>query len=695
LGSFLAWITMSACAATQTSSPAAWINTGQWSATVTQGPLGGPLAVDSSGDLLVANSLVGFSAPTKILGGVSAASNWVSKVGASGVPVFAVQIGGIYDAYQIAADSTGNVLIAGAGPAAGGLPVTPNAYNPSPSGDNSAFVCKLSGVNGSPIFCTYLNFNKTGIVGIAADAQGDVYILVGGLNTPTVTTRGALSIGGQDVVLLKLDPSGQNLLYAAAFGGDGTDSPAALSVDANGNAYVIGSTTSTDFPGAADGAIPTPSGSFVAKVDPTGSKLLYASYGRANEFPATLSVDPSGAAYVTGTVAQGGLYVRKYSADGTAVAYENFLPGTAGSQVRGSAVDTAGILSTIGSAGSIAFPQLSSVAACQPLDAPSLGSSVGSYLIRLAADGSVLQSTFFPSDFPSESFQPAGGGSVISIQQGGGWVAGSPFNSDGPTGAGVIQLGPDLTAISPVNVGCLANGASFLPGSITAGEIVSIFGSGLGPAAPAIRTLDSNGGIASALDGVQVTFDGTPAPLLYIQDAQINAITPWELTGKTTTEMCVVYNGNQACVTPSVVASAPGLFVTALGDAAALNQDGTLNSSANPAPVGSIVSLYATGLGAISPAPADGAIVQLPLPTLVNPVQVNFTAADPQNTNSIPAEVLYAGPAPFQVAGLYQMNVRIPSGSAGLFYIPGNYFSSGGAGAKVFVTPVPPSTSEP
>jgi uncharacterized protein (TIGR03437 family) len=74
---------------------------------------------------------------------------------------------------------------------------------------------------------------------------------------------------------------------------------------------------------------------------------------------------------------------------------------------------------------------------------------------------------------------------------------------------------------------------------------------------------------------------------------------------------------------------------------------------------------------------------------------VNFTPADPQNTNSIPAEVLYAGPAPFQVAGLYQMNVRIPSGSAGLFYIPGNYFSSGGAGAKVFVTPVPPSTSEP
>jgi uncharacterized protein (TIGR03437 family) len=683
---------MSACAAAQTSSPAPWINTGQWPATVTQGPLGGPLAVDSSGDLLVANSLVGFSAPTKILGATSP-SSLVSKLNASGVPVFAVQIGGISDAYQIAADSTGNVLIAGDGPAAGGLPVTPNAYNSSPSGDNSAFACKLSGVNGTPIFCTYLNFNQTGIVGIAADAQGHVYILAGGLTTPIVTTPGALSIGSQDVVLLKLDPSGQNLLYAAAFGGTGLDSPAALSVDANGNAYVVGQTDSTDFPGASAGAIPTPSGSFVAKVDPTGAKLLYASYGGVNEFPATLSVDPSEAAYVVGTVAQGGLYVRKYSVDGTAVAYETFLAGTAGSQVRGSAVDSAGILTTIGSAGSIAFPQLSSVAACQPLMAPSLGSSVGSYLIRLAADGSVLQSTFFPSDFPSESFQPAGGSSVISTQPGGGWVAGSPFNSNGPTGAGVVQLGPDLTAISPVNIGCMANAASFLPGSITAGEIVSIFGSGLGPATPAIWALDSNGRIASALAGVNVTFDGTPAPLLYVQDGQINAIAPWELTGKATTQMCVVYNGNQACVTPSVVAAAPGLFVTGQDDAVAVNQDGTLNSSANPAPVGSIVSLYATGLGAVSPTPADGALVQLPLPALVIPVQVNFAPADPQNTNSIPADVLYAGPAPFQVAGLYQMNVRIPSGSAGLFYIPDNYFSSGGA--KVFVTPVPPSSSEP
>ena len=468
-------------------------------------------------------------------------------------------------------------------------------------------------------------------------------------------------------MLLKLDPSGQRLLYAAAFGGNGTDSPAALSVDADGNVYVVGETTSTDFPGTATGAIPAPSGSFVAKVDPTGSKLLYASYGRANEYPVTLAVDPSGAAYVAGTAGLGDLFARKYSADGTAVAYETVLPGTAGSQVRGSAVDGSGILTTIGFAGSIAFPQLFSVAACQSLVESSLANFPDSYMIRLAADGSVLQSTFFPSAFPSASFSPAAGGSVISTAAGKGWVAGWPFNVNGPTGVGVVELGPDLTAISPVNIGCMANGASFFPGSITAGEIVSIFGSGLGPTAPAIWALDSNGRLASTLDDVEVTFDGIPAPLLYVQDGQINAITPWELAGKTTTQMCVVYGGNQQCVTPSVAAAAPAVFVTGqqggtAGSAVAVNQDGTLNSSASPAPVRSVVSIYATGLGAISPAPPDGAIVQLPLPALVNMAQVNFRPADPQNTNSIPAEVLYAGPAPFQVAGLYQINIRIPSG---------------------------------
>jgi uncharacterized protein (TIGR03437 family) len=649
--------------------------------------------VDSSGDLLVANALVGFSTPSKILGGTSAAPTWVSKINASGTPAFGVQVGGTLGINLIGADNAGNVLIAAIGSAAGGLPVTPNAYSSTPSsGSSPTYACKLSGVDGTPIFCTYLNINQVNLAGIGADGQGDVYILVGATTKSIVPTPGALSLGSQNVVLLKLDPTGQKLIYAAAFGGDGMDSPVALSVDAQGDAYVVGDTTSTTFPGAGAGAISTPSGSFVAKVNPSGSEILYASYGRAQETPEALDVDTTGAAYVSGTVGIGPIYVRKYTADGTAVAYETVLPGSEqayvepgyGTYVSGAAVDSAGVLTMFGYTNSITFPAHSSLATCPALELsyPAFIPQV-SYMLRLRADGSVLQSTFYPYDIPTPPFSNGAGapgsGSILFTGEEIGWVAsiggiqsGANFFQE----VGVVQIGPDLTPISPVNIGCVANTASFEAGNIAPGEIITIFGSGLGPSTPQPYMLDSNGRVASTLAGVEVNFDGTPVPLLYVQDNQINAITPWGLAANSlsgTTTMCVAYSGNQQCVTPKVGAVAPDVFVinSSPGDrptgpthAAAVNQDGTLNSTANPAQVGSIVSIYATGLGDISPAPINGSFVQLPLPALINPVQIYFYATE---GNPILAEVLYAGPAPLEVGGLFQINVRIPSGTTGVF----------------------------
>jgi hypothetical protein len=281
----LAWLALAGCAGAQTlSSPQPWGAIGQWSAAATQGGTMGPVAVDSSGDLLVSNALVGVSASTKILGSTSAGSSWVSKLNASGASVFGVQIAGVDLFEAVAADSAGNVLVAGYGPA-GGLPVTPNAYSSSPSGEGSQFACKLNGADGTPVFCTYLNSTQISINGIGADASGNVYILAIDLMASIVTTPGALSLGSRDVVLLKLDPTGEKLLYAAAFGGNGTESPLDLSVDGDGNAYVMGETSSTNFPGASTGAIPTPSGSFIAKVDPTGSKILTLPMGARRKFP--------------------------------------------------------------------------------------------------------------------------------------------------------------------------------------------------------------------------------------------------------------------------------------------------------------------------------------------------------------------------------------------------------------------------
>ena len=129
----------------------------------------------------------------------------------------------------------------------------------------------------------------------------------------------------------------------------------------------------------------------------------------------------------------------------------------------------------------------------------------------------------------------------------------------------------------------------------------------------------------------------------------------------------MLYQGKTSRVTTLPVApTAPGIFTansTGSGQAAALNQDGTLNSASNPAQVGSVITLYATGEGQTSPGGVDGKLATGS--TLPMPVQtVNVTIG------GLPAVVNYAGAAPTLVAGLMQINVQIPSGFAAASAIP-------------------------
>ena len=109
-----------------------------------------------------------------------------------------------------------------------------------------------------------------------------------------------------------------------------------------------------------------------------------------------------------------------------------------------------------------------------------------------------------------------------------------------------------------------------------------------------------------------------------------------------------------------VAATSPGIFTSntsGRGNAAALNQDGSLNSAANPANPGSVVVLYVTGEGAVTPTVSDGTLSQTPLAKPVAAVVVRI--------GTLPAAVEYAGAAPNLVAGLMQINVRVPMGIAG------------------------------
>jgi uncharacterized protein (TIGR03437 family) len=154
----------------------------------------------------------------------------------------------------------------------------------------------------------------------------------------------------------------------------------------------------------------------------------------------------------------------------------------------------------------------------------------------------------------------------------------------------------------------------------------------------------------TTLAGTQVLFDGIPAPLLYVSRDQINAVTPFALSaGKPTTVRVVAGTAASPDFQGVVIPSRPAIFGS--GTAAAVNQDGTINSASNPAKLGSVVAVWATGTGPVYPTPADG--------------QVATTAQDYHCCQLYildkPAEVLYAGAAPGIVAGVVQINFRVPA----------------------------------
>ena len=216
------------------------------------------------------------------------------------------------------------------------------------------------------------------------------------------------------------------------------------------------------------------------------------------------------------------------------------------------------------------------------------------------------------------------------------------------------------TALPARALNFVVNGASGQPGPIAPGQIVALFGEGLGPAALAGARLNGDGTLAANIEGTRVLFDEFPAPLVYASTNQAAAIVPYEVAQRGSTEVTFETDGIRSNpLVVSIAGAAPGIFTqnsSGRGLGAILNQDNALNSIASPAAKGSIVVLYATGEGQTSPEGSTGRIAAtvFPRPTLPVSVQVG----------GIGAEVLYAGAAPGQVAGLFQVNLRVPEGIA-------------------------------
>ena len=225
-----------------------------------------------------------------------------------------------------------------------------------------------------------------------------------------------------------------------------------------------------------------------------------------------------------------------------------------------------------------------------------------------------------------------------------------------------------------IAIGGLAHGASFGGGTMAPGLIFSVFGVRLGPSQLATLRLDERGRFATELEGTRVLFNSTPAPMIFTSANQVSAIAPYDIeinsrfndeTGEfelegQLTRVEVEYQGVRSEVTGAEGReAAPGIFTldsSGSGQAAALNQDGTINRISNPAAPGSIIVFYATGEGQTDPPGVDGLIATEAFPKPLLPVDVQIGGQT--------ADVLYAGAAPGLVAGVLQINARIPVGIA-------------------------------
>ena len=225
----------------------------------------------------------------------------------------------------------------------------------------------------------------------------------------------------------------------------------------------------------------------------------------------------------------------------------------------------------------------------------------------------------------------------------------------GTYGRGMWDLGVPLPAAPSATLAGVTNGASFAGGAVAPGEIFTIFGGAMGPAALTGGTITA-GFVDSDVSLVRVLFDGTPAPLLYVSAGQIAGVVPYAVDGKPTTRVVVEYRGQQSApLSVPVAASSPAVFVIgAGGQGAILNQDNSVNGVSNPAAAGSTIVIFGTGEGQTAPAGVDGRVATSVFPKPTLPVSLTI--------GGIEAPIAYAGAAPSAVAGAFQVNAQIPAG---------------------------------
>jgi uncharacterized protein (TIGR03437 family) len=336
-----------------------------------------------------------------------------------------------------------------------------------------------------------------------------------------------------------------------------------------------------------------------------------------------------------------------------------FIADTLNHSIR--KVDPSGTISTVAGTGAAGFDGDEGPATAGNMSAP-LGVAVddnGDIFIADTGNNRIRQVT------PDGVIHTIAGQDAAGFSGDGGPAASAEINAPGGLlldGAGdlyfadtgnnrVRRLVPGAaTAPAPVVLAPLSavSAAGLVAGPVAPGELIVIFGAGLGPESGAAGALDSTGMLANLLSGAEVRFDGVPAPMFYAQFGQLNVQVPYTVAGNAVTHVQAFYQGSPSgSLDLAVVDAAPAVFPVVV------NPDGSPNSEIAPTALGSIVTFYATGEGLTNGPNVSGQAAAVPYPSPLLPVTLTVAG--------FPAQILYAGSAPGAV-GLLQVNARVPAG---------------------------------
>jgi len=659
------------------------------------------LAVDSAGNVYITGATNSSNFPTttgvlqpslKGTGGnfcTRFGDAFVAKLNPLGTKLlYSTYLGGSRDDFgtAIAIDGQGNAYVAGATLSndfptvsavqsafrgAGGEPGRPSCDGAPLFDGGDAFVAKLNPTASSLVFSTYLGGSLDDVaLAIGVDTAQNVYVGGFTLSQDFPVTSGALQTAFRgsdpqneffqfgDGFVTKLNASGSTLGYSTFLGGAGDDAVWGLTVDNIGTAYVTGWTSSPNFP-ATPGAVQRSyagysqlpflieqnvGDAFVSRLDRNGATLLYSTFlgGSANDGGNAIAVDPSGLMYVTGRTDSPDFPISKDAAQKVfggddASVRANYLP--------------------IGDAFfAILDPNLPA-----PVYSTFFGGAYNDEFNAIVLDSN--GTVWLTGHTESTNLNVTANAAQKTYSGGAASLGGPDPSSPVVMQAMVAAFSTVALAGGPVVTG-LTNAASNQTGALSPGMIFVAYGTNLGSQSLVPAAVDPASGLLSATRaGTAVLFDNVAAPLLFVSGTAVSGTVPYEVAGKSSTQVVVEVEGQRSApLTIQVQPTAPGVFslnYSGTGQAVAdqyINGQGTLNSPANPVAAGTLVAIYVTGDGQSVPAGQDGLFANTVIPKPVAQVTVTIGGVPQPN-------IQYAGAIPGEPPGALQINFIVADGT--------------------------------